>query len=84
MKTAQEYYNSGLAKEDSQQFESAIEDYNEAIKLDPENADYFNQRGITKDKLKDYKGAIEDFDKAIELNPKVGKIYGNRVSAKND
>ena len=34
MKTAQEYYKSGLANEDSQQFESAIEDYTEAIKYD--------------------------------------------------
>lgn len=43
MKTAQEYYNSGLAKEDSQQFESAVEDYTEAIKLVAENADYFKE-----------------------------------------
>ena len=84
MKTAQEYFNSGLANEESQQFESAIEYYTEAIKLDPKNADYFNQRGISKYKLKDYKGALEDYDKAIELNPNVGKIYGNRGSAKND
>jgi hypothetical protein len=35
-KTAQEHYNSGLANEDSQHFESAIEDYTEAIKLDTE------------------------------------------------
>ncbi len=34
MKTAQEYFNSGLANGDSQHFESAVEDYTEAIKYD--------------------------------------------------
>ncbi len=43
MKTAQEYYNSGLAKEESQQFESAIEDYTEAIKLDTKYRDNFKE-----------------------------------------
>jgi hypothetical protein len=43
LKTAQEYYNNGLANEESQQFESAIEDFTEAIKLDTEYRDNFKE-----------------------------------------
>jgi len=43
MKTDQEYFNSGLANEESQQFESAIEDYTEAIELESENRDNFKE-----------------------------------------
>ena len=83
MKTAQEYLNSGLANEESNQFESAISDYTKAIELDGNNSDYYNHRGEVKFKIEDYIGAIADFDKAIELNPKVGKINGNGGKAKN-
>jgi tetratricopeptide (TPR) repeat protein len=39
--------NRGLAYADLKQFEKAIQDYNQAIKLNPKNARAFNNRGNT-------------------------------------
>jgi hypothetical protein len=45
--TAQEYFNRGLANEESNLFESAISDYTKAIELDldPEYRDNFKELG---------------------------------------
>ena len=47
-------------------FESAIEDYNSAIQLVPDDSLAYNNRGFAKFNLSDFKGAIDDYDKAIE------------------
>ena len=38
-----------------------IADYNQAIKLKPDDADVYNNRGISKRKSGDYQGAISLF-----------------------
>jgi tetratricopeptide (TPR) repeat protein len=49
--------------------EKAIQDYNQAIKLNPKNAGAFNDRGNTYTKLKQFEKAIQDYNQAIELDP---------------
>jgi len=63
------------------QFEKALEDFDEAIKLNPKNADAYNGRGITYRKLEQHERAIEDYNRAIELNPNYAKAYYNRGNA---
>ncbi len=59
-------------------YQEAINFYNEAIKLNPNDADAYNGRGATYVNLKNYKQAIVDYNKAIKLNPKYARLYYNR------
>jgi tetratricopeptide (TPR) repeat protein len=56
----------------------AIEYLNNAIKLQPDLVEAYNNRGITYDDLGQYHRAIEDFDKAISLKPNLAEAYYNR------
>ncbi len=59
-------------------YEKAIEAYNAAIDLSPEEAEnYFNRGNIYVD-LKEYDKAVEDYTKAIKLNPKDDVAYNDR------
>ena len=59
-------------------YNKAIEDYDEAIKLDPNYFEAYNNRGLAWAKLEEYNKAIDDFTKAIKLNPKLADAYYNR------
>ncbi|MBR4508751.1 MAG: tetratricopeptide repeat protein, partial [Elusimicrobiaceae bacterium] len=57
----------------------ALEYYNEAIRLNPNKAEYFFARGYLKDhSLQDYIGALQDYTKAIELDPNNAEYYHQR------
>lgn len=60
------------------QFDKAIEDFDEAIKLNPNYATAYNNRGYAYDDLKQYEKAIEDYNRAIELKPDYASAYYNR------
>jgi tetratricopeptide (TPR) repeat protein len=60
------YYNRGNAYHSKGEFDRAIADWSEALRLDP---------------LGDQDLAIADYSKAIELNPKSGEPYANRGNA---
>ncbi len=53
----------------------AIVKYNEAIKSDPSNAEYYYYRGLNYIKMLNYILAIEDFDKTISIKPQHYKAY---------
>jgi tetratricopeptide (TPR) repeat protein len=65
-------------------YAGAIEDYNEAIRLDPKYVAAYNNRGIAKSKLQDFVGAIKDYDEAIRLDPKNVNAHLVRGMAKDD
>jgi len=66
-----------------EEYKNEIQDYNEAIKINPSDAVAYNNRGVEKSNLGDYKGAIQDFTKAIEINPNFESAYFNRGTAMN-
>jgi tetratricopeptide (TPR) repeat protein len=80
--TADQFFNSGYAKEDAGDHYGAIADYTRAIELRPNYDMAYNNRGWAKYGLKDYSGAIVDFDKAIQLNPNNDYAWCNRGVAK--
>jgi tetratricopeptide (TPR) repeat protein len=61
-------------------YESAIIEYNKAIKDEPTNAEYYYRRGLTYVSIRKYSLAIQDFDTVIHLRPKYYEGYGASAS----
>jgi tetratricopeptide (TPR) repeat protein len=75
------FNNRGLAYADLKQFKKAIQDYNQAIELNPKDFNAFNGRGTVYIKLKQFEKAIQDYNQAIELDPKYTHAFNNRGTA---
>ena len=63
------------------EYDKAIADYDEAIKLDPKNANAYSYRGLAWYWKSEYDKAIADYDEAIKLDPKSPRRYSNRGDA---
>ncbi len=61
------YYHRGLAKRALGQSDAAIENYDEAIRINSNYAGAYYHRGLAMHALGAYKSAIADFDKAKSL-----------------
>lgn len=59
-------------------YQRALEDMNEAIKLQPHYAGFFINRAFLRYNLDDYFGAMADYDYAISLDPTNVVAYFNR------
>lgn len=57
----------------------AVKDWNEALKLNPNNAELYNGRGFAYFWLKNSDQALADFNKAISLKPDYAEAYANRA-----
>ena len=60
------------------QYEQAVGAYGEAIKIDPTDAEIYNNRGNAHGALGQHEQAVEDLDEAIRLNPQLTIAYLNR------
>ncbi len=76
--SAADYVSRGEQKAGDGNFEGAIADYTEAIRLNPNDADAFNARGYAYFKLKQYSKAISDHTEAIRLQPNDSMTYVQR------
>ena len=61
--------------------EKALEDFNRAIKIDPQLAGGYLGRANTLNIMGRYGESIEDYDTALEIDPKLANAYINRASA---
>ncbi len=68
-KLAEAYDRRGAAYRNQGEYNLAIQDYNQAIKLNSKFAQAFNNRGVVYDHKGDFDRAIQDFDQAIKLKP---------------
>ena len=66
---------------DKKQWDEAIAQFNEALKLDPEFVPALKNRGAAYLGTQDYNRAIADYDAAIRLEPKYAEHYYNRAQA---
>lgn len=69
---------SDIAIKSKKDYESALADMNEAIKLQPQFAGYFINRAFLRYNLNDYFGAMADYDYAIQLEPLNATALFNR------
>ncbi len=76
------YNNRGSDRVEIRDFAGAIEDYTQAIQLNPKHIFAFNNRGNVKSDTGDYDGAIEDYNEALRLDPKFAGAYSNRANAR--
>ena len=62
------YGNRGYGKKTNlEQYEEAIADYDEAIRLGPNDARYHNRGSMQRRKLGQYESAIADYDESLRL-----------------
>ncbi|HEY1893686.1 MAG TPA: tetratricopeptide repeat protein [Chthoniobacterales bacterium] len=63
------YQQRGYAAATNQQFQDAISDYGEAIKINPEDPRIYEQRAAVEMKLNDMDKALADYSETIKLKP---------------
>src|SRR5262249_46460690 len=73
------YNNRGNAYTAKGEYDRAIQDYDQSIKLDPNYARAFNNRGVAYQTKGEYDRAIDDFDESIKLNPQYASAFANRA-----
>jgi tetratricopeptide (TPR) repeat protein len=68
----------GIARVYKGEYDDAIGDFNEAIRLDPRDAVTYNNRGVAWERKGEDDRAIADYNEAIRLDPKYADAYSNR------
>jgi protein O-mannosyl-transferase len=76
------HFNLGLAYYAKTRFDSALVEYNRAIKSEQHIPSYFNNRGMAEYHLNNFNNAINDFNRALDLKPDLLDAWGNRGMAK--
>ena len=72
------YNNRGIARTSKGDYELAVQDYDQSIKLNPTFAKAFNNRGIAYEKKGDLDRAVSDFNIAINISHDYAIAFANR------
>ena len=75
---ATHWYEIGRQAINAKRWNEALNAYNKAIEVNPNDASAYNNRGLAYHNLDKRNMAIADYDKAIELNPEYGDAFNNR------
>jgi tetratricopeptide (TPR) repeat protein len=77
-----ELYNRGLDKALQGDFKGAIQDFDQALQINPQFAEAYYKRGVARFDLGDHPGAIADYTQALQLNPESIENYCGRSLAR--
>jgi tetratricopeptide (TPR) repeat protein len=78
---ADAYTNRGIAWSDKKDYDHAIADFSDAIRINAQDAGALYNRGNAWYNKKDYDRAIADYDEAIRINPQKASVYYDRGNA---
>lgn len=77
--TAEDFHLRGIARLAHSEFEKAISDFTESLKLRPDNAGVLNNRGKAHYLNESYDSALSDLNAAIKIDPKHFVAMNNRA-----
>jgi len=80
----QKYVQQGIEKCELGHYDQALKDFNDALKLKPNDAKLYDLRGMVYRCKNMVDLAVKDFNKAMELDPKFGRPYRNRAMVNFD
>jgi tetratricopeptide (TPR) repeat protein len=75
--TAGDHVKSGNTWFNKGDYDRAIADYNQALRINPQDAYAYNQRGVAWERKGDYDRAIADYTQALQINPQNTKAKEN-------
>ena len=73
------FFFRAYARNEKHQYEEAVRDLDESIRLDPENADAYHERAYTLGELSEYGRAVRDSDREVSLRPEYPGAYEERA-----
>jgi len=76
------FTNRGIAYMDKEDYDRAIHDFGQAIRLNPDDANVFYNRGLSYEEKGDEKLAVQDYNRAIQLDPNSPRFLNNRCWAR--
>ncbi|WP_016950351.1 tetratricopeptide repeat protein [Anabaena sp. PCC 7108] len=84
LKEAVVYFHRGLNRHTSGDFQGAIAEYSQALRLHPNFPEVYYKRGFSRHKLGDLKGAIQDYNRSISMNANYSGVYNHRGISRHD
>jgi tetratricopeptide (TPR) repeat protein len=78
---AESHFNQGRADLEDGSLEQAIDEFDTAIRLDPEFVEAYEYRAWVYIHLAEYGRAIADSDAALHIDPEYSPAYGSRAAA---
>jgi tetratricopeptide (TPR) repeat protein len=79
---ASNFFLQAVDKQNRRDLQGAILAYTEAIRLNPNFVEAYNNRGMSRSDLGDKQGAIADFNQALQISPNSVEPYVNRGVAR--
>jgi tetratricopeptide (TPR) repeat protein len=79
---ALDFFRRGVEKLDRGDDRAAIEDFNQALRLNPHFAEAYSHRGTIRHDRGDYHGAIQDYNQVLRIYPQHAETYSNRGMAR--
>ena len=73
--TAQEYYDRGTLRAQNKEYREAIQDYTQAIAINPKFVDAYLKRCEMRYKMGDHQGVLDDCYEVFNINPQIAKAH---------
>jgi tetratricopeptide (TPR) repeat protein len=80
-KSAEACFDRGIAHLENEQWDEAIEEFTEVVRLEPKNAEAYYNRGLAWEGKKEWHKAVSDFNAFLRLEPNDPDGYMSRSEA---